>query len=62
VLLPEWMRITQGYYLIIYAALVMVMMAFCPYGLLGMAERAFKAAVTRRDPPASALRAEGTSP
>ena len=32
VLLPEWMRITEGYYLMVYAALVMVMMAVCPSG------------------------------
>ena len=49
VLLPEWMRITQGYYLIVYAALVMVMMAFCPYGVLGMLERAAKAADAQSD-------------
>jgi len=60
VLLPEWMRITEGYYLIIYAALIMVMMAFCPYGVLGMLERALKAVGVRRDPPAPALQAEGT--
>ena len=47
VLLPEWMRITQGYYLIVYAALVMVMMAFCPTGILGLAERALKAFAPR---------------
>src|SRR5262249_40222178 len=34
VLLPEWMRIAQGYYLIVYAALVIVMMAFCPSCIL----------------------------
>ena len=62
VLLPEWMRITQGYYLIIYAALVMLMMAFCPYGVLGMVERAYRAFTERRDPAAPALRAEGNSP
>ena len=49
VLLPEWMRITEGYYLIVYAALVMVMMAFCPYGMLGMIERAIKAMTAQRD-------------
>jgi branched-chain amino acid transport system permease protein len=32
--LPEWLRVTQGYYLIVYAAAVMVMMAFCPAGVL----------------------------
>jgi branched-chain amino acid transport system permease protein len=42
VLLPEWMRVTQSYYLIVYAALVMVLMAFCPAGILGLAERALK--------------------
>jgi branched-chain amino acid transport system permease protein len=63
VLLPEWMRVTQGYYLIIYATMVMVMMAFSPSGLLGLAERATKAMTTRRrDPAAEALRAEGTGP
>ena len=40
VLLPEWLRVTQGYYLIVYAAAVMVMMAFCPAGVLGLIERA----------------------
>jgi len=39
VLLPEWMRIAQGYYLIVYAALVMAMMAFCPSGILGLIDR-----------------------
>ena len=43
VLLPEWMRVTQGYYLIVYAALVMTMMAFCPSGILGLIERSLKA-------------------
>src|SRR5258705_448356 len=47
VLLPEWMRITQGYYLIVYAALVMAMMAFCPSGILGLIDRALKAASRR---------------
>jgi branched-chain amino acid transport system permease protein len=39
VLLPEWMRFAEGYYLIGYAVLVMVLMVFCPSGLLGLAER-----------------------
>lgn len=62
VLLPEWMRITQGYYLIVYSAMIMVMMAFCPYGVLGMVERAIKATAPKRNPAAPALHAEGTSP
>jgi len=61
VLLPEWMRIAEGYYLIVYAALVMAMMAFCPSGILGFAERAFKSA-SRGSQPAPALRAEGAGP
>jgi branched-chain amino acid transport system permease protein len=59
VLLPEWLRVTQGYYLIVYAASIMVMMALCPSGLLGLAERAVKAAL-RPDPPAPALPTEAT--
>jgi len=48
VLLPEWMRVAEGYYLIVYAALIMVMMAFCPSGLLGLTERLLKAAARSR--------------
>ena len=59
VLLPEWLRVTQGYYLIVYAASIMVMMALCPSGLLGLAERAMKAAL-RPAPPAPALHTETT--
>jgi branched-chain amino acid transport system permease protein len=44
VLLPEWMRIVEGYYLILYAALVMAMMAFRPTGILGLVESAWKMA------------------
>lgn len=62
VLLPEWMRVTEGYYLIIYAMLVMVMMAFCPYGVLGMVERTYKAFAARRNPSNPALRAEASNP
>jgi branched-chain amino acid transport system permease protein len=61
VLLPEWTRFTEGYYLLIYAALVMVMMAFCPSGLLGLIERAGKA-MTRRAPTPPALHTVGTDP
>jgi branched-chain amino acid transport system permease protein len=61
VLLPEWMRITQGYYLIVYAALVMAMMAFCPSGILGLIDRALKAA-SRRRRTAPALGTEEIAP
>jgi branched-chain amino acid transport system permease protein len=38
VLLPEWLRFSEGLYLITYAVLVMVLLAFCPAGLLGLSE------------------------
>jgi len=50
VLLPEWLRFTEGLYLILYAAFVMVLMAFCPSGLLGLAERLRKPAAPTRQP------------
>ena len=48
VLLPEWLRFAEGYYLIVYAVLVMVLMAFCPTGLLGLVERLLAAGRRRR--------------
>jgi len=62
VLLPEWMRIAQGYYLIVYAAMVMMLMAFCPSGILGLIERAIKAAAARGSPAARELSAEEAGP
>lgn len=62
VLLPEWLRVTQGYYLIVYAALIMVMMAFCPSGLFGMAERAARAFRRPAARAAPSLQAERTGP
>jgi branched-chain amino acid transport system permease protein len=45
VLLPEWTRnLVAGYYLILYAGLVMVMMAFRPTGIMGLIESARRAA------------------
>jgi branched-chain amino acid transport system permease protein len=55
VLLPEWTRFTEGYYLLIYAALVMVLMALCPSGLLGLVARALKAARPALPTPAVAV-------
>lgn len=46
VLLPEWLRFTEGLYLIVYGALVVVLMVFCPTGLLGLAERLLRQART----------------
>jgi branched-chain amino acid transport system permease protein len=42
VLLPEWLRFTEGYYLMAYALLVIGLMIICPAGLLGLYERAVK--------------------
>lgn len=39
ILLPEFLRFTEGYYLIIYATLVIVMLAFVPNGLIGVGAR-----------------------
>jgi branched-chain amino acid transport system permease protein len=36
ILLPEVLRFTEGYYLIIYSALVIVMLVFAPTGLIGI--------------------------
>ena len=41
VLLPEWLRFTEGLYLIIYAIFVVLLMIFCPSGLLGLWARIF---------------------
>jgi branched-chain amino acid transport system permease protein len=42
VLLPEWLRFTEGYYLMAYAVLVIVLMAVSPAGLIGLVERLVK--------------------
>ncbi len=39
VLLPEWLRAWEVYYLLIYAVLVMVMMALFPGGIVGLGAR-----------------------
>ena len=41
VLLPEWLRFAEAQYLLIYAGLVIVMMALCPTGIVGLCERIF---------------------
>lgn len=51
VLLPEWLRFAQGQYLLIYAAMVMIMMAFCPTGIAGLVDRL--AALLRKPKPQS---------
>ena len=55
VLLPEWLRFTGDYYLAIYAVLVLMMMMYCPTGLLGLVARArARWAVPVKATPASA--------
>jgi branched-chain amino acid transport system permease protein len=61
VLLPEWLRFTEGYYLMAYAAMVMLLMAFCPSGILGLAERTAKA-LRRRKAAVAPLEAAGQPP
>ncbi len=39
ILLPEWLRFAQDYYLIAYAGMVIVLMVFAPSGLLGLINR-----------------------
>jgi branched-chain amino acid transport system permease protein len=62
VLLPEWMRVAQGYYLMVYAVLVMVMMAFCPSGLLGLADRIGRRLSGEKQNAPPALEPQGTAP
>ena len=58
ILLPEALRFTQGYYLMIYAVMVILLMVFCPSGLLGLwgrlRERIRRKPVTRADMKAGA--------
>lgn len=62
VLLPEWMRVMQAYYLMVYATLVMVLMAFCPTGVLGLLERTTKLLTTKRQLAAPVLDPERPGP
>ena len=51
VLLPEWLRFLQNYYLVLYGVLVVLLLAVCPDGLVGLAER-----LLRRLRPAPAIK------
>lgn len=52
-LLPEWLRFTGGYYLLTYALLVMVLLAFFPKGLIGIVDLVGRR-LRRRAPQAGA--------
>src|SRR5207249_6446762 len=58
VLLPEWLRFTQGYYLMLYAVAVMLLLIYSPTGILGILDRYL---AERRTKAASALRAVANS-
>lgn len=51
VLLPEWLRVLQDYYLIVYALTVILLLLFCPTGLVGL----FTRLLYRRAAPARTL-------
>jgi branched-chain amino acid transport system permease protein len=58
VLLPEWLRFTEGYYLMLYAVAVILLLIYSPTGILGILDRYLTA---RRTKAASALRAAAQS-
>ena len=58
VLLPEWLRFTQGYYLMLYAIAVIALLIYSPTGILGIFDRYL---TERRTKTASALRAVAQS-
>ena len=58
VLLPEWLRFLQDEYLVFYAVAVILLLLFCPTGLLGLSERL----LTRRTPPQVAESAAPATP
>jgi branched-chain amino acid transport system permease protein len=58
VLLPEWLRFTEGYYLMFYAVAVILLLIYSPTGILGILDRFVTA---RRTKAASALRAAAQS-
>jgi branched-chain amino acid transport system permease protein len=68
VALPEYLRFTGGYYLLVFAAFVLVLLIVCPQGLLGLAERAVdalrgpKSREERGEKAADAALAEGQKP
>ncbi len=65
VLLPEWLRFAEGYYLLIYATLVMVLLAVFPGGIVGLITRLFAGRRTAESlasgtaAPLSAARGDG---
>jgi branched-chain amino acid transport system permease protein len=58
VLLPEWLRFTEGYYLMLYAVAVILLLIYSPTGILGILDRFL---AERRTKLASAMRAVAKS-
>jgi branched-chain amino acid transport system permease protein len=58
VLLPEWLRFTEGYYLMLYALAVILLLIYSPTGILGILDRYL---TERRTKVASAMRAVAKS-
>ena len=58
VLLPEWLRFAEGYYLLAYAGVVIVLLAYSPRGIIGIVAGWLAERNTRR---ASAARAAATA-
>ena len=58
VLLPEWLRVLDNYYLILYALLVIGLLIYSPTGLIGIVDRFV---VDRRTRAASAARAAASA-
>lgn len=42
ILMPEFLRFTEGYYLMIYAGLVLVLMVFSPGGIIGLIKKGYE--------------------
>ena len=58
IVLPEFLRVTDEYYLMIYATAVLVLMIFCPTGIIGLFQRAARQMAR----PAGPRRPAGRSP
>jgi len=58
VLLPEWLRFAEGYYLMLYAIAVILLLIWSPTGILGIVDRYL---ANRRTKAASAMRAVARS-
>ncbi len=61
-LLPEWLRFTQGYYLLIYAILVVLLMMVCPKGIVGLFEQVVAARRRQEQVKASQAAAPSIAP